>query len=625
MQDRVLKRAPNRANRKTPAACGNRFFAPGNRGIFPERLPQTGQKPGYRRKTRPDSTGKIAISKRGRAAHGMTSIGGDMAGGTSGGTSGSMGANKARLTARPAKTVKEPAIPVSCLGIGLISALTELSYINPPYYAYSDPTVLFALFDAATVLLAAIIALRTRRAEAPRTLVSRSRNLAACCGALVLSICLNFCAQMVGLSGLVVYALAAVVGGLGIALPFVMWFEVVSHLSPVQLLMCYALAAIGRVGVIWLCGGMAIDRVWASLCGAAVAAVALLARARDTVWQAAGTIDGLAREPGDASRPGLGTADSGTKAAEGPQEKLCRFPLKPLMVVITGTLLLSFVLHSIGNAWGTNGNPGVVAASAGTSLILAVKGEAFEFKRLWQASLAFMVASVSLFVLLRGTAALLTAGMFACMAYELCLMLTYSILGNLVFRNFYNSTFLYAVQLAVALTSGHLGNGLATWLSAGATADPSPAFVAVACALGVAFAAVCMGTFSKKSLRDTWGVIVTTPMSQDFDLLLEKTRLGLRCHELAQEADLSRREEEVLLLLAQKKKPAAIAEQLGIEPSTVTTHRKHVYQKLGVHSAKQLQGRIGSAERTEEVGSGVRASADTREEGTNEQDESALG
>ncbi len=536
-----------------------------------------------------------------------------------GGVGGGMDAIKARLTARLAKAVKEPAIPASCLGIGLISALTELSYINPPYCVYSDPTVLFALFDAATVLLAAIIALRTRRAEAPRTLVSRNRNLAVCCGALVLSTCLNFCAQTVGLSGLAVYAVAAVTGGLGIALLFVMWFEVVSHLSPVQLLMCYALAAIGRVAVIWLCGGMAIDRVWASLCVAAVAAVALLARARNAVWQAPGSIDGLAREAGGASGPGFNATGVGigigAKVAEGPQEKLCRFPLKPLMVVITGTLLLSFVLHSIGNAWGTNGNPGVVAASAGVALILAVKGDAFEFKRLWQASLAFMVAGVLLFVLLRGTGALMAAGMFACMAYELCLMLTYSILGNLVFRNFYNSTFLFAVQLAVALTAGHLGNGLATWLSAGAAADPSPAFVAVACALGIVFAAVCMGTFSKKSLRDTWGVIVTTPMSQDFDLLFEKTRLGLRCHELAQEADLSRREEEVLLLLAQGKKPAAVAEQLGIEPSTVTTHRKHVYQKLGVHSAKQLRERVGSAEGSTGADSSARAGADTREEG----------
>ena len=50
------------------------------------------------------------------------------------------------------------------------------------------------------------------------------------------------------------------------------------------------------------------------------------------------------------------------------------------------------------------------------------------------------------------------------------------------------------------------------------------------------------------------------------------------------------------MLLAQKKKPSLIAKQLVIEVSTVNTHKKHLYQKLGVHSAKELQQRIGSVE-----------------------------
>lgn len=188
----------------------------------------------------------------------------------------------------------------------------------------------------------------------------------------------------------------------------------------------------------------------------------------------------------------------------------------------------------------------------------------------------------------------MVAGALVSMAYELCLMLTYAILGDLVYRSFYNSTFLFAVELAVALTAGHLGNGLAICLEAGLGENSVVVFVGVACVLGVLFSAVCILAFSKRSVQETWGAIVKTPLSQDFDLLFEKTRLGLRCHELAQEASLSRREEEVLLLLAQRKRPAVIAEQLGIEASTVATHRKHVYQKLGIHSIKQLQERIGS-------------------------------
>ena len=118
--------------------------------------------------------------------------------------------------------------------------------------------------------------------------------------------------------------------------------------------------------------------------------------------------------------------------------------------------------------------------------------------------------------------------------------------------------------------------------------------VSITGVLALLFAGVCIWAFSKQSLEDTWGVVIKKPLANDMDLLLEKSRLGLRCHELAQDAGLSRREEEVLLLLACKKKPAAIAEKLFIEVSTVNTHKKHVYRKLNVHSAKQLQERIGT-------------------------------
>ena len=114
--------------------------------------------------------------------------------------------------------------------------------------------------------------------------------------------------------------------------------------------------------------------------------------------------------------------------------------------------------------------------------------------------------------------------------------------------------------------------------------------------LAALFCIACIRAFAEKNLDDSWGSIVKTPISKDMGLLLEKSRLGLRCHELAEEAGLSKREEEVLLLLAYKKKPSEIAKQLVIEVSTVNTHKKHVYQKLDVHSAKQLQERIGTVE-----------------------------
>ena len=46
-------------------------------------------------------------------------------------------------------------------------------------------------------------------------------------------------------------------------------------------------------------------------------------------------------------------------------------------------------------------------------------------------------------------------------------------------------------------------------------------------------------------------------------------------------------------LLAQGKKPAQIENQLYVAPSTVKTHVKHIYQKLGIHSRDEMLGLLG--------------------------------
>lgn len=470
------------------------------------------------------------------------------------------------------------ALSASCLGVGFISAWTELSYINPPLPYWHDPEFLFRLFDAGTIAFAVAIALAARFGKLSRTLVANNRNLVLTCGLLIASTCVNFGSVALGLSNVAVLSVSAIVGGMGLTLLFVMWFEVLSHLNPIQLLLCYALAAIGRVLIIWLCSGMTMDRLWACLCFIALCSVLTLAASRETFADKASAAATLTSEHSGASSPG---------------EERCSFPLKPLMVVVTGTLVLSFVLRIIGNTWGTNGNPGVIVAGAGVALLVLRMGNSFEFKWLWKASLAFIVLTVISFVLWNGASPMLS-GVFACISYELCLMLMYSILGNLVFRNFYNSTFLFSTELAVALTAGHIGNTAASWIIEFPAENGIILLVVVTSVLALLFTVVCMWTFSRQSLEDTWGVVIKQPLANDMDLLLEKSRLGLRCHELAQNAGLSRREEEVLLLLAYKKKPAVIAEKLFIEVSTVNTHKKNVYRKLGVHSAKQLQARIGT-------------------------------
>lgn len=57
---------------------------------------------------------------------------------------------------------------------------------------------------------------------------------------------------------------------------------------------------------------------------------------------------------------------------------------------------------------------------------------------------------------------------------------------------------------------------------------------------------------------------------------------------LADAHQLTQRETEVFLLLAQGRSQTFISQQLVLAPSTVKTHAKHVYQKLGVQSKQEL-------------------------------------
>jgi DNA-binding CsgD family transcriptional regulator len=61
-----------------------------------------------------------------------------------------------------------------------------------------------------------------------------------------------------------------------------------------------------------------------------------------------------------------------------------------------------------------------------------------------------------------------------------------------------------------------------------------------------------------------------------------------RCKEIATEYELSARETEVMILFAKGRSTPHIQEDLFISRGTVTTHLRHIYQKLDIHDKQQL-------------------------------------
>ena len=71
-----------------------------------------------------------------------------------------------------------------------------------------------------------------------------------------------------------------------------------------------------------------------------------------------------------------------------------------------------------------------------------------------------------------------------------------------------------------------------------------------------------------------------------------RANLEERCAHVARRFDLTPREREVLVLLAQNYRAPYIAEKLVVSQSTVKTHMRNLYGKLGVHSQAELLLRL---------------------------------
>ncbi len=100
--------------------------------------------------------------------------------------------------------------------------------------------------------------------------------------------------------------------------------------------------------------------------------------------------------------------------------------------------------------------------------------------------------------------------------------------------------------------------------------------------------------FSERELASKWGVTV---LGSD-DLVgesLEDDGLVKACQKLGSHYGLSPREREILTLVAQGKTGRQIAEELYIAEGTCKAHTRHIYEKMGIHSRKELHAIVGAA------------------------------
>lgn len=97
---------------------------------------------------------------------------------------------------------------------------------------------------------------------------------------------------------------------------------------------------------------------------------------------------------------------------------------------------------------------------------------------------------------------------------------------------------------------------------------------------------------SEKGLFANWGSRQTDPeaVAEAFGGV---PFIQMRIDSLSDTYGLTQRETDVVRLLAQGKSNGVIANEMFIAVGTVKAHIQHVYQKLGIHTRKELFELIG--------------------------------
>lgn len=79
-----------------------------------------------------------------------------------------------------------------------------------------------------------------------------------------------------------------------------------------------------------------------------------------------------------------------------------------------------------------------------------------------------------------------------------------------------------------------------------------------------------------------------TPVAPDAKVESPEEQFRARCEEVVQAHGLTKREAEVFAMLARGRNREYIQETLVLSRSTVKTHVRHIYEKLGIHSHQEL-------------------------------------
>ncbi len=261
-------------------------------------------------------------------------------------------------------------------------------------------------------------------------------------------------------------------------------------------------------------------------------------------------------------------------------------PWKPIVLLGTFTFANTFVRHFLNVELKGAVLVGVVLGASFVLILLACRRERLDLRTVYATSLPLIVAA-SLCVLVAlpgfGTA----GGVLSNAAYTLFSIFTTALLCNVSFRYGVGPLWLFGFACA-SISLGSLATSVLTD-KVDFIAASKPFLTLSVSALVMVF--VCLYVAFGASGEDarSWG-LAREPQARPSEGADEPCEESLeqRCARLARRYGLTRREEEVMALLAQDATYAQVEESLAIANSTLKTHVRHIYAKLGVTDKRGL-------------------------------------
>jgi DNA-binding CsgD family transcriptional regulator len=110
----------------------------------------------------------------------------------------------------------------------------------------------------------------------------------------------------------------------------------------------------------------------------------------------------------------------------------------------------------------------------------------------------------------------------------------------------------------------------------------------------IAIAWIVLLIFSHRSPSDLLVLLAGETAIKTETILIDDRTFEQRCQRLQETYRLTAREGEVLAHVARGKTAASIAEELFVTRDTISTHTRHIYEKLGVTSKDQLIALVDS-------------------------------